>query len=280
RSILTWDDLVSKFINHFFPPSKTTNLRNEISNFQQRFDESFYDAWDRFKDLLRACPHHGFTELHQLDTFYNGLNPSDQDSLNSAAGGNLLERSTQGVLRIIENMTSAMTTMFKQHQVIPTPASLKAVEESCVTCVSFSKNTAIFFVYGITPKHTIANLKDEPKVHPVGCEMLKALPSLSNKEKLLQVSRGCSKYDRRLAPANKTMFTFLADFVIVDYESDPRVPLILGRPFLRTAHALIDVYEEELILRDSEERLILNMKHGTSSYSNKHQIESINIVEN
>ncbi|GJT39799.1 reverse transcriptase domain-containing protein [Tanacetum coccineum] len=84
RSILTWDDLVSKFINHFFPPSKTTNLRNEISNFQQRFDESFYEAWDRFKDLLRACPHHSFTELHQLDTFYNGLNPSDQDSLNSA----------------------------------------------------------------------------------------------------------------------------------------------------------------------------------------------------
>ncbi|GKD10901.1 reverse transcriptase domain-containing protein [Tanacetum coccineum] len=64
RSILTWDDLVSKLINHFFPPSKTTNLRNEISNFQQRFDESFYEAWDRFKDLLRACPHYSFTELH------------------------------------------------------------------------------------------------------------------------------------------------------------------------------------------------------------------------
>ncbi|GJW17324.1 reverse transcriptase domain-containing protein [Tanacetum coccineum] len=44
HSILTWDDLVSQFINHFFPPSKTTNLQNEISNFQQRFDESFYEA--------------------------------------------------------------------------------------------------------------------------------------------------------------------------------------------------------------------------------------------
>ncbi|GJW34472.1 reverse transcriptase domain-containing protein [Tanacetum coccineum] len=62
RSILTWDDLVSKFINQFFPPSKTTNLRNEITRFQQRFDESFYEAWDRFNDLLRACPHHGFSE--------------------------------------------------------------------------------------------------------------------------------------------------------------------------------------------------------------------------
>nr|GFA62977.1 reverse transcriptase domain-containing protein [Tanacetum cinerariifolium] len=87
RSIFTWDDLVSKFISQFFPPSKTTSLRNEITNFQQWFDESFSEAWDRFKDLLRACPHHGFSELHQLDTFYNALNSKDQDSLNSVAGG-------------------------------------------------------------------------------------------------------------------------------------------------------------------------------------------------
>nr|GFA41008.1 reverse transcriptase domain-containing protein [Tanacetum cinerariifolium] len=51
-------------------------------------------------------------------------------------------------------------------------------------------------------------------------------------------------------------FTFPADFVVVDYESDPRVPLILGRPFLRTAHALIDVHGEEMILRDRDEREI------------------------
>ncbi|GKF91495.1 reverse transcriptase domain-containing protein [Tanacetum coccineum] len=51
----TWDDLVSKFINKFFPPSKTTNLRNEITRFQQKFDETFYEAWDRFNDLLRGC---------------------------------------------------------------------------------------------------------------------------------------------------------------------------------------------------------------------------------
>ncbi|GJU02078.1 reverse transcriptase domain-containing protein [Tanacetum coccineum] len=131
RSILTWDDLVSKFIKHFFPPSKTTNLRNEISNFQQRFDKTFYEAWDRFKDLFQACPHHSFTELHQLDTFYNGLNPSDQDSLNSAAGVNLLERSAQDIASAV---TSVMTAMFKQHQVTPTPASVKDVGESCVTC--------------------------------------------------------------------------------------------------------------------------------------------------
>nr|GEW34425.1 hypothetical protein [Tanacetum cinerariifolium] len=118
--------LVSKFINEFFPPSRTTNLRNEISNFQQRFDESFHEAWDRYKDLLCACPHHGFTELHQFDTFYNALNTAYQDSLNSAAGGNLLERHTQDVLTIIENKSKFQAT--------PPPVSVKAVEEICVTC--------------------------------------------------------------------------------------------------------------------------------------------------
>nr|GFC39915.1 reverse transcriptase domain-containing protein [Tanacetum cinerariifolium] len=111
------EDLVSKVINEFFPPSRTTSLRNEISNFEQKFGESFHEAWERYKDLIRACPHHSFTELHQLNTFYNALNPTDQDSLNAVAGGNLLERSTQDVLTIIENKSK-----------------VKAVKETCVTC--------------------------------------------------------------------------------------------------------------------------------------------------
>ncbi|GJU16099.1 reverse transcriptase domain-containing protein [Tanacetum coccineum] len=167
RSIQTWDDLVAKFINQFFPPSKTTNLRNEITNFKQRFDESFSEAWDRFKDLLRACPHHGFSELHQLDTFYNALNVNDQDSLNSAAGGNFLDKRPADCSSIIESKskvrhsrskaivakvsTSASTSgvspdvaelkdmvrallLDKQTSPVPAPAPVKAVEQSCVTC--------------------------------------------------------------------------------------------------------------------------------------------------
>nr|GEU78179.1 reverse transcriptase domain-containing protein [Tanacetum cinerariifolium] len=164
--ILTWEDLVSKFINQFFPPSKTTNLRNEITNFQQRFDESFCEAWDRFKDLLRACPHHGFTELHQLDTFYDAINPTDQDSLNSVTGGNFLDKMPQDCLRIIESkskvrnlqnkpvvsrvstntsstnitqflevvaLTDAVKDLLRQNKT-HTPASEKDVDDNCVTC--------------------------------------------------------------------------------------------------------------------------------------------------
>ncbi|GJS28401.1 hypothetical protein Tco_0489021 [Tanacetum coccineum] len=74
-------------------------------------------------------------------------------------------------------------------------------------------------------------------------------------------------------------FTFPANFVLVDYESDPRVPLISGRPFLRTACALIEVHGEEMILCDGNERLTLNMRHDTSSYSTQPHQESINMID-
>ncbi|GKB30247.1 hypothetical protein Tco_0869648 [Tanacetum coccineum] len=67
-------------------------------------------AWERFKDLLRACPHHGFTELHQIDTFYNSLTSTDQDSLNAAAGGNLLTKTPKDALTLIENKSKVRTS--------------------------------------------------------------------------------------------------------------------------------------------------------------------------
>ncbi|GJW66850.1 reverse transcriptase domain-containing protein [Tanacetum coccineum] len=72
-------------------------------------------------------------------------------------------------------------------------------------------------------------------------------------------------------------FTFPVDFVVVDYDVDPQVPLILGRPFLRTARALVDVYGEELILRDGDEKLIFHAD-STSKHPHKHGNESINMI--
>nr|GEU86020.1 reverse transcriptase domain-containing protein [Tanacetum cinerariifolium] len=168
NSILTWEDLVNKFVNQFFPASKTTHLKNEISLFTQRFKETFGEAWERFKEMLRACPHHEFIELTQIDTFYNGLNENDQDSLNAAAGGNLLSKTFREALHIIENKSkirysrnkpnvSRMNTTSRENasktddrinkladqiltlvdivsKKVVTPATVKAVEESCVTC--------------------------------------------------------------------------------------------------------------------------------------------------
>nr|GFA18838.1 hypothetical protein [Tanacetum cinerariifolium] len=143
-------------------PFKTTYLRNEITNFLQKSNEAFNEAWERFKDLLRQCPHHGFLELHQLDTFYNALNPNDQDALDSAAGGNFLDKVPRECLSFIESKSkvrysrSRVTDIavalddkldirmnrfekslidIKNSLITPTP-TLKAVTEVCVTCGS------------------------------------------------------------------------------------------------------------------------------------------------
>ncbi|GJU01031.1 MAK10-like protein [Tanacetum coccineum] len=72
-------------------------------------------------------------------------------------------------------------------------------------------------------------------------------------------------------------FHFPTDFVVVDFEADPRVPLILGRSFLRTSRALIDVYEGELVLRDGNEQITFHV-NGTSKHPQKHVNESIKMV--
>nr|GEU94136.1 reverse transcriptase domain-containing protein [Tanacetum cinerariifolium] len=168
-----------------------TNLHNEITRFQQRFDESFSEAWDRFNDLLRACPHHGFFELNQLDTFYNALNVNDQDSLNSVTGGNFLDKMPADCLKIIESKSKVRQTrakaviakvnsssstpaissdiaelkdmvrallLDKKNQYSaptpsPTPAPIKAVEPNCVTCGGL----------GTLPGNTITNPKEDLK---------------------------------------------------------------------------------------------------------------------
>ncbi|GKE35824.1 reverse transcriptase domain-containing protein [Tanacetum coccineum] len=72
-------------------------------------------------------------------------------------------------------------------------------------------------------------------------------------------------------------FHFPTDFVVVDFEADPRVPLILGRSFFRTGCGLIDVYEGELILRDENEQIIFHVD-GISKHPQKHVNESIKMV--
>ncbi|GJR36650.1 MAK10-like protein [Tanacetum coccineum] len=58
-SISTWEDLTTRFLAQFFPPGRTTKLRNDILMFQQHQGESVYEAWTCFKDLLQKVPHHG-----------------------------------------------------------------------------------------------------------------------------------------------------------------------------------------------------------------------------
>nr|GEZ16352.1 reverse transcriptase domain-containing protein [Tanacetum cinerariifolium] len=437
RSILTWEDLVSKFINKFFPPSKTTYLRNV-----QKPNETFNEACERFKDLLRQCPHHGFSELHQLDTFYNALNSNDQDALDSAAGGNFLDKIPREFCRLLKasprldiqeqiaasledkldirmNRFEKSLNDMKNSFVTPT-APIKAVEEQDFQKKFEQKqddfqNQMMNFMQNhynnkpssssSLPSNTIPNPKGEakaittrsgmtykePSISPPGVEQQEPteettnteLPStediqpplvqvqdqedkpvekpsvklLNNKNKLIELTKTplnenclavvlkklseklgdpgrflilCDflEFDNCLALADlgasinlmplsiwkklklptlndtkmvleladKTIskptgvpenvfvkvgkFYFPTDFIVLDFIADPRVPLILGRPFLSTAHALIDIYEGEIILRHDDQSLTLKCGDMPSiSYNNFQSLNKVDLID-
>ncbi|GJS34717.1 putative reverse transcriptase domain-containing protein [Tanacetum coccineum] len=64
-SIKTWEDLKTKFLNKYCPPGQTAKKMEEINNFQQEPDETLYQAWERFKELLMKCPQHYLTKIQE-----------------------------------------------------------------------------------------------------------------------------------------------------------------------------------------------------------------------
>nr|GEV30480.1 reverse transcriptase domain-containing protein [Tanacetum cinerariifolium] len=367
NSILTWDDLINKFVNQFFPPSKTTHLKSEISRFTQRFEKTFGEAWERFKEMLRACPHHGFSKLTQINTFYNGLNEQDQYSLNAAAGGNLLSKITREALKIIENKSKvcysrsklnvsriAINLVFVRQQInvlrgdfnkqeknlrrnlnndmrsilgsffqnqdsnsgtilsniVPNPkGEMKAVttrsglsyegpsiltnsplekvveretEETTdkeqsnyqgstahiqppVVPISIPEPDKLpekigdpekFLIPcdfpGIDVCHALADLGASINLMPLSIWKKLSLPELTPTRMTLEFTDRSITHPKGVTEdvfIKVKKFHFPTDFVVVDFEADPRVPLMLGRSFLRTGRALIDVYGEQITLR-------------------------------
>nr|GEV39254.1 DNA-directed DNA polymerase [Tanacetum cinerariifolium] len=308
-----------------------------------------------FKEMLRACPHHGFSEVTQIDMFYNGLTEQDQDSLNAVAGGNLLNKTTKEALKIIENKSKVRYSRSKSNvsrvnknskdkanktddkidkladqisnlveivnKQFITPTTSKAVEKTFVTCGSAhayydciatdsnqpSVCAATRSYNQVSPPNRASHQIPPPGFAPVqnNPNRFNQNQDEQNTEEILDKEHSNSSgstaqiqppvvpisilepdvlrtqtkttipylsRDGELTPTRMTLeladrsitrpkgvaedvfvkvgkFHFPTDFVVIDFEADPRVPLILGRSFLRTGRAYFDVYGEEITLR-------------------------------
>jgi len=103
-SITSWDQTRKTFLARFFPPSKTAKLRDQITRFTQKDGESLYDAWKRFKEMLRLCLHHGLEKWFIVHTFYNGLSYTTKMIVDAAAGGALMNKNYTTTYALIEDM--------------------------------------------------------------------------------------------------------------------------------------------------------------------------------
>ncbi|XP_022883666.1 uncharacterized protein LOC111400483 [Olea europaea var. sylvestris] len=95
-----------KFLTKYFTPSKSAQLHGEISQFKQLDFEPFYEAWERFKDLLRRCPQHGFQKWVQIEIFYNGLNGQTRIMVDAAAGGILMAKIAEAAYALLDDIAT------------------------------------------------------------------------------------------------------------------------------------------------------------------------------
>nr|GEX46578.1 reverse transcriptase domain-containing protein [Tanacetum cinerariifolium] len=307
RSILTWEDLVSKFINQFFPPSKTTYLRNEITNFLQKPNETFNEAWERFKDLLQPTEETTNTELPSTEDIQPPLvqvevqvdKPIEEPSVViPKAKANLpfpsrlqkkklrekddiLAAKFMEIFRDLHFELSFVDALVHMPKFAPMFKKLLNNKNKLIelTKTSLNENCS-----AVVLKKLLEKLGD-PGRFLIPCVFLEFdnclaladlgasinLMSLSIWKKLRQPTLNDTKMVLELADRtiSKPMgvdenifvkvdkFYFPSDFVVLNFVADLRVPLILGRPFLSTAHAIINVYEREIIIRQDQQSLII-----------------------
>nr|GEU62472.1 reverse transcriptase domain-containing protein [Tanacetum cinerariifolium] len=104
NSINTFEQMAKMFLGKYFPPSMVTKLRNEITNFRQRPDESLFEAWERYKLSIDRFPNHNMLAVTQIDTFYNRLTLRHRDTINATAGRTFMKRRPEECYDLIENM--------------------------------------------------------------------------------------------------------------------------------------------------------------------------------
>ncbi|VFQ79478.1 unnamed protein product [Cuscuta campestris] len=108
----TWDQLHGEFLKRFFPPSKTAKIRWMIQNFKQNPNEPLYEAWERFKDLQRQCPHHNIQSRHLMTAFYEGLNENSRILLETSASGSFMSLELDEAEELIERISTNGSTWY------------------------------------------------------------------------------------------------------------------------------------------------------------------------
>nr|GEV05315.1 reverse transcriptase domain-containing protein [Tanacetum cinerariifolium] len=261
-----------------------------------------WEDLERFKEMLRACPHHEFMELAQIDTFYNGLTDNDQDSLNAATGGNLLSKTTREVLQVRYSRNkpnvSRMNTNSRDN-VSKSDDRIDKLADQISTLVDIFAKKIVDLAptqsstSSTLPSNIIPNPKGEIKaittrsgvaydgsLIPTPKKKKLSLPELTPTRMTLELADISITHPKGVAEdvfIKVGKFHFSNDFVVVDFEADPRVSLILGRSFLRTGRALIDVYGEEITLRVNDEAITFNLNQ-TMRYSFTYDDFSVNRI--
>ncbi|GJV02465.1 reverse transcriptase domain-containing protein [Tanacetum coccineum] len=152
-----------------------------------------------------------------------------------------------------------------------------------LTKTPLNENCSAVVLKKLSEKLALADLGASINLMPLSIWKKLGLPGLNDTKMVLEladrtISKPTGVAENVFVKVGK--FYFPADFVVLDFIADPRVPLILGRPFLRITHALIDVYEGEIILRNDDQTLTLKCGDTPSiSYNNFESLKKVDLID-
>ncbi|GJY40639.1 hypothetical protein Tco_0427909 [Tanacetum coccineum] len=297
-SIKTWEDLKTKFLNKYCPPGRIAKKMEEIKNFQQEPDETLFQAWERFKELLMKCPQHYLTEM-QKERGFGSLpsstetNPRDQvKSISTTTEADSYSIRRIGSSQYAVSTRQNSTLLYKSRQMtVPFPSRLDnhyCEEEEGNYGPKFTEAYGASHINDTIPQkekdpgsftlpcfinktcfdNALVDLGASISVMPLSTYLNLGLGELAHTRLTVELADRTVKYPKGIAKnvlVGIGKFTFPVDFIILDMPEDIKVPLILGRPFLSTARAKIDVYKRKITLRVREERIIFKSVKPASS---------------
>ncbi|XP_020548143.1 uncharacterized protein LOC110011706 [Sesamum indicum] len=105
-SITRWNDLKKQFLEKYFPASRATTIRKEISGIRQFARESLFEYWERLNRLVESFPHHQIPNHLLIQYFYEGLSNMDRKLIDAASGGPLFDKTPTEARKLISIMAS------------------------------------------------------------------------------------------------------------------------------------------------------------------------------
>ncbi|GKA93478.1 putative reverse transcriptase domain-containing protein [Tanacetum coccineum] len=232
---------VLEIVNLFHVPNIAK--MEEINNFQQDPDETLYQAWERFKELLMKCPQHYLTEMQEKKPYTHVRDKKKEEPVS---------KSFEWLRQFLEAYPKAshIDESIPQKEKYP---------------VSF---TLPCFINNVCFDNALIDLGATVSVMPLLTYLNLGLGELTHTKLTVELADMIVKYLKGIVEnvlVRIDKFTFPVDFIILDMPEDIKVPLIFGRPFLSTAHAKIDVYKRKITLRVMEENIIFKSVKSASS---------------
>ncbi|CAN6544159.1 unnamed protein product [Malus baccata var. baccata] len=304
-TVTSWESMKMAFLEKFFPTSRVILLRMKISGIHQSQGESFPAYHDRFKALVASCPQYQMKEELLLQYFYEGLLPIERQMLDASAGGALVDKTPMAAKTLIANRAlNAQQYEGLGQRDFPRQQVNEVLRSKCakrskielfgakwsLECMSHIWSQ-VFKCLAIPPNPRLRQSKKEENEKDILETFRKVQVNIPLLDAIKQVPR-YAKFLKELCTTRRRIsnkevvqvdnLIFPADFHVLEMEDSPNVtplPILLGRPFMKTARTKIDVFKGTLTMEFDGEIINFNISEALKFPKDDHSCFSIDVLD-